>query len=758
MALESRTLEDFRDDAAVWVSRAMNNGWARPDWVSVNLTLKCNLACSFCKTCYPVRKELTTREIKDIIDQTWLWGVKRFNPIGGEPFVRQDLEEILAYACSKDFYITVTTNGTLITPERAAKIAQIPYNRLHFNFSIDGPNPWHDMGRGAGNFQKCVDGYRNLREADARAGNPVRKTYINGIINALNLSDMPDFLFWCRDELGVQGVQLLNLFRHGNRIDPDVADMWIPKDRLNELDDFVDLAIGFKQHEGDENFTITNSVGDLQNIKKYYRDELSPLDGKCYSGWKELYINADGRAIMCDGKLDFLNGAFGDVRRQTLKEMWTGPEIAKLRDNVKRCTTPCIQDCYLRRRSDSAFRIARGISRLVYDELKKRTTKRTLTVPTYADSALTLQLSDTPELKTSWDGVPWERFKNLTRSSPEPYEAIREDPFKFYDFRNRGYLNFDRGFLDMTIIRDVVEDAQRNGVRFGSVRLAWEGEPLLHPQVEEILRYLGEAWRKQPFCDRIVIPTRGTLLNHNYCKITGAEFGDVPFTWLFELDAYDKDSFLHTHEEQAWDRCLDNINFLLHILQEHTPSATRFILQDTITAETAADAPRFRDWWAAHLDTYGLSAQVGIWGEPVGAGHWMWFKQVDRPDAAGIREAREQYRQALTALDLPTDGGPDDSQRVTCAAYWKTPTISWDGKILLCTVDTQQAVKVGDANGGELTEQWWKGQRMHQIRKQVLREDFAGLNPCRGCNAPYSPNSCRITRDEVESYTATAGR
>jgi len=136
----------------------------------------------------------------------------------------------------------------------------------------------------------------------------------------------------------------------------------------------------------------------------------------------------------------------------------------------------------------------------------------------------------------------------------------------------------------------------------------------------------------------------------------------------------------------------------------------------------------------------------------------MWFKQVDRPDAAGIREAREQYRQALTALDLPTDGGPDDSQRVTCAAYWKTPTISWDGKILLCTVDTQQAVKVGDANGGELTEQWWKGQRMHQIRKQVLREDFAGLNPCRGCNAPYSPNSCRITRDEVESYTATAGR
>ena len=758
MALDSRTLEDFRDDAAVWVARAMNKGWSKPDWVSVNLTLKCNLACTFCKTCYPVRHELTTREIKDIIDQTWLWGVNRFNPIGGEPFVRQDLEEILAYACSKDFYITVTTNGTLITPERAASIAQIAYNRLHFNFSIDGPNPWHDMGRGEGNFERCVQGYRNLREADARAGNPVRKTYINAIINNLNLSDMPDFLFWCRDELGVQGVQLLNLFRHGNRIDPDVEALWIPKERQAELSDFIDLAIGFKDHEGDENFTITNSVGDLQNIKKYYLDELSSLDGKCYSGWKELYINADGRAIMCDGKLDFLNGAFGDIRRQTLKEMWTGPEIGKLRENVKSCTTPCIQDCYLRRRSDSAIRIARGVSRLVYDELKKRYTKRSLEVPSYADSELTLQLSDTPELETSWDGVPWERFTNLTKSSPEPYSAIREDPFKFYDFRNRGYLNFDRGFLDMQIISDVIEDAQRNNVRFGSVRLAWEGEPLLHPQVEEILRFLGEAWRRQPFCDRIVIPTRGTLLNHNYCKITGAEFGDVPFTWVFELDGFDKDSYLQTHTEQAWDRCLDNVNFLLHIVQEHRPAALRIVLQDTVTAETAGDVARFRDWWNEHLGSYGLIAGVAAWGEPTGAGHWLWFKRPDPPDLPGIREAKEQYRVALDALGLPVSGGPDEVQRKTCASYWKTPTISWDGKIVLCTVDTQQAVKVGDANGGGLTELWWQAPRMHQIRKQVMREDFAGLNPCRGCNHPYSPNACGLSREETDAWFAMAGR
>ena len=131
MALQSRTLSDYREDGLFWLSRAFNRSWNKPDWVTVNLTLRCNLTCSFCKTCYPVQGELSTREVKDIIDQVHMWGVRRFNPLGGEPFVRRDLEEILDYACSKDFYITITTNGTLIHPDRAAKIARIPSNRLH---------------------------------------------------------------------------------------------------------------------------------------------------------------------------------------------------------------------------------------------------------------------------------------------------------------------------------------------------------------------------------------------------------------------------------------------------------------------------------------------------------------------------------------------------------------------------------------------------------------------------------------------------
>jgi MoaA/NifB/PqqE/SkfB family radical SAM enzyme len=756
-ALESRTLDDFRDDTLVWLSRGLNRGWSPPDWVSVNLTLKCNLSCSFCKTCYPVRQELSTREIKDIIDQTYMWGVKRFNPIGGEPFVRKDLEEILAYACAKDFYITLTTNGTLISERRAEKIARIPYNRLHFNISLDGPNPWNDMGRGEKAFDKALSGYRALRTADAATGNPLRKVSVNCIINALNLSDLPDFLYWCRDEMGVQAVQFLNLFRHGNKIDPDVEHLWITPDRLGELDDFVDFLIGFQTHEADQNFGLANTLGDLENIKRYYRGELGPLDGKCYSGWKELYINADGRAIMCDGKLDFLNGAFGDIRRQTLRELWTSPEIASLRRNVKNCTTPCIQDCYLRRRSDSAIRIARGVSRLAFEELQKRYRKRRLEVPRYEDSVLTLQLSDTLDLQTSWKRVPMERFRNLTEGSPEPFASVREDPFRFYEFRNRGYLQFNRGFLAFDVIKSIVEDAQRGDVVYGTLVLSWEGEALLHPQMEEILAWLAEAWQRKPFARRIVIPTNGTLLNHNYCRIT-AEAGAVPFTWLFEVDSFDKESYLLHHGEQLWDRVLDNINYLLGMVAEHGPEQMGIVLQDTITEATADGAQRFADFWREHLGSYGLESTLSRWAAPLQPGCHVHLRREDPVELEAIRAAKAAYRKALQAVSFdPTEGAPDETVRRTCAAAWKTPTVSWDGKLLLCTADVQQQMKVGEVTIDALGEAWWKGQRMQQIRGQIHREDLSGLSLCRGCSRPYSPNVVQIGAAELDAWAASSG-
>ncbi len=71
---------------------------------------------------------------------------------------------------------------------------------------------------------------------------------------------------------------------------------------------------------------------------------------------------------------------------------------------------------------------------------------------------------------------------------------------------------------------------------------------------------------------------------------------------------------------------------------------------------------------------------------------------------------------------------------------------------MMCSVDTQQTMKAGDVSLDSLTELWWKGQRMNQVRAQVGREDFVGLGLCRSCNHPYSPNSPCISGEQLESW------
>ena len=132
-----RSLTQLKRDGRMYLSRRLNRSLAPPDRVSINLTLRCNLSCSMCTTCYD-SPELSTDEIKGLIDQVAAWGVEVLNPLGGEPFVRTDLEAILAYAVRRGFYVTLTTNGTLITAARARLIAAIPSDRLHFNTSLDG--------------------------------------------------------------------------------------------------------------------------------------------------------------------------------------------------------------------------------------------------------------------------------------------------------------------------------------------------------------------------------------------------------------------------------------------------------------------------------------------------------------------------------------------------------------------------------------------------------------------------------------------
>ena len=145
-------------------------------------------------------------------------------------------------------------------------------------------------------------------------------------------------------DLGFDGVQILNLFRSGPDTPFAGRDLWFKSTELPELSRLCSRLAKRAERQSSVGYRIQNTPDELRRIPMYYSEELKPLDAPCWSGWKELYINSDGQAIMCDGNLDFLNGAFGNVRDMSLQSLWKSDAIHADRQRVKTCRTPCAQN------------------------------------------------------------------------------------------------------------------------------------------------------------------------------------------------------------------------------------------------------------------------------------------------------------------------------------------------------------------------------------------------------------------------------
>jgi radical SAM protein with 4Fe4S-binding SPASM domain len=133
-----------------------------------DFTHKCNLSC---KHCYSEsggirEEELTTSEAKAVVDQLADAGVTALAFSGGEPLTRKDFFEVARYASDRGLYVSLATNGTLLTKENVQKLKQAKVN--YVDISIDGAKAeTHDEFRGVqGAFDKAVAGLKNCVEAD----------------------------------------------------------------------------------------------------------------------------------------------------------------------------------------------------------------------------------------------------------------------------------------------------------------------------------------------------------------------------------------------------------------------------------------------------------------------------------------------------------------------------------------------------------------------------------------------------------------
>lgn len=141
-----------------------------PQVMTVGVTYSCQCRCVHCSSGVPELKqilrdeEMTTWQIKDLIDQAILIGIPRITFFGGEPLLRKDIFELIRYANSKGMLTRINTNGLALTEKVVVKLKNA--GLTHCDVSLDDSNPEiHDKLRGVpGLFEKVIKGIKLLNK------------------------------------------------------------------------------------------------------------------------------------------------------------------------------------------------------------------------------------------------------------------------------------------------------------------------------------------------------------------------------------------------------------------------------------------------------------------------------------------------------------------------------------------------------------------------------------------------------------------
>lgn len=175
-------------------------------WMTTN---QCNLKCSHCyqDAGEKYSEELTTAEAKHMIDGIYNAGFKIMIFSGGEPLMRSDIFELVAYAAAKGLRPVFGTNGMLITEETAQKLKAA--GAAAMGISLDSLTPAkHNAFRGDSQaFELTVQGMENCK----KAGLPFQIHITLMDWNRSEVCDMIDFAV----KIGAMAVQVFFLIPVG---------------------------------------------------------------------------------------------------------------------------------------------------------------------------------------------------------------------------------------------------------------------------------------------------------------------------------------------------------------------------------------------------------------------------------------------------------------------------------------------------------------------------------------------------------------
>ena len=276
---------------------------APPYWLLAELTYRCPLHCAFCYNPVDyaaIRDELDTAGWIRVMREARAMGAVQLGFSGGEPLVREDLEELVGEAHRLGFYTNLITSGVGLTEKRIAALKDAGLDHIQLSFQ--------DSTRELNDFLSSTKTFELKKKVAALIKKYDYPMVMNCVLHRHNLAHV-DKIIEMALELDAEYLELANTQYYG----------WAMKNQQQLMPTLAQVREAEKvvQHYREK---IGKRCKLLFVVPDYYEDRPKA----CMNGWGAVFLAVapDGAALPCHNARSLPGLTLPNVKQASLDWIW----------------------------------------------------------------------------------------------------------------------------------------------------------------------------------------------------------------------------------------------------------------------------------------------------------------------------------------------------------------------------------------------------------------------------------------------------
>lgn len=278
---------------------------------------------------------------------------------------------------------------------------------------------------------------------------------------------------------------------------------------------------------------------------------------------------------------------------------------------------------------------------------------------------------------------------------------------------NKNMPSSNLGYMDIDLLKNVIIDIAPH-CEF--LMLYWMGEPLLHPDLPELLHFA-----RSQINGKIVLSSNMTYLNESIATSI-LSYTDI---LICCIDRWNKKAYEKNRNGAIFEKVVANTEYILR--QRKTSDHCEIIVKALDIGNNQEEFNKFSNYWKPQ-GAYPLLAWLNDWAGT--------FNQI-RKDAS---------------IPIPHH----DIDRVPCADLWFKLAMNWKGEVQTCCFDWSYSRKIGQYIKGE---NWllkaWQSKNIVDLRQAHINGNWRFNSMCKSCTtwAEEIEMEAYINCDESSYFT-----